>query len=89
MSGYHRCPKCSSDHMMDGAFMSAAQGARIVVGIERHPDKGRLTRSVSTQIHASICGSCGFVELYCNQPAELYDAYTRPVVEHRPQEKTV
>jgi hypothetical protein len=75
--------------MIDGAFMGAAGGARVVVGVEHHPDKGRLTRSVSTQIHASICGACGYVELYCNQPGELYDAYTHGVVKPRPEVKSV
>ena len=77
MSGYHRCPKCASDHMMDGAYVSDADTSRIVVGIDRHPDHGPLERPVSTQIHACICGSCSFVELYANKPVELYEAYRR------------
>lgn len=80
MSTYHRCTKCNSDMMMDGAYVADAQGPRVVVGVERHPDKGRLTRAVSTLVHASVCGSCGYVELWANRPAELYDAYQR--VEH-------
>ena len=75
MSSYHRCSKCNSDHMIDGAYVADAQGPRVVVGVERHPDKGRLTHVVSTQIHASLCGSCGFIEFYANRPGELYDAY--------------
>ena len=77
MSAYHRCSKCASAHMMDGAFVSAADGPKIVVGLERHPDRGPLERPVSTRIHAAVCGSCGFVEIYANQPGELYDAYVR------------
>jgi predicted nucleic-acid-binding Zn-ribbon protein len=77
MGSYHRCAKCNSDQMMDGAYAADAQGTRIVVGVERHPDRGRLTRSVSTQVHVSVCGSCGYVELWANQPGELYDAYRR------------
>ena len=77
MGGYHRCAKCRSDHMMDGVYLAAAQGGRIVVGVDRHPDKGPLERDVSTGIHASVCGSCGFVEFYANRPRELYDVYER------------
>ena len=77
MSANHRCPKCNSDHMVDGAFVADAEGPRVVVGVEHHPDRGRLTHVVSTQIHASICGSCGYVELYANRPTRLYDAYHR------------
>ncbi len=75
MSGYHRCPKCASDHMMDGSYVSSAEGSRVIVGVERHPDLGPLPQTASTRVHASVCGSCGFVELYADQPAELYNAY--------------
>jgi hypothetical protein len=61
--------------MMDGAFFADSSGQRIVVGIDRHPDVGPLARSASTQVHASVCGSCGYLELYANQPAELYEVY--------------
>ncbi|MHB1191407.1 MAG: hypothetical protein ACYC6F_00050 [Longimicrobiales bacterium] len=77
MTSYHRCSKCNSDRMIDGAFVADAQGPRIVVGVEHHPDKGRLTRVMSTGVHASVCGSCGFVELWANRPDELWDAYHR------------
>ncbi|HIN51740.1 MAG: hypothetical protein MK486_01760 [Gemmatimonadetes bacterium] len=75
MSSYHHCSKCASDQMMDGAYFADPGGQRVVVGIDRHPHVGPLARSASTQVHARLCGSCGFVELYANQPAELYEAY--------------
>ena len=75
MSNYHHCSKCASDQMMDGAYFADPGGQRVVVGIDRHPRFGPLQRSASTQVHARLCGSCGFVELYANQPAELYEAY--------------
>ena len=77
MSGYHRCPKCTSDHMIDAAYVADSQGPRVIVGVDRHPDHGRLDRAVSTQVHACVCGACGFVELYANKPGELYDMYRR------------
>ena len=78
MSTYHRCTKCNSADMIDGAFVADAQGVRVVVGVDVHPDKGRLERPASTRLHASVCGSCGYVELYANQPRELLEAYSRP-----------
>ena len=77
MASYHRCTKCNSDRMVDGAYIAGAQGPRIVVGVEHHPEKGRLTRVVSTQVHASVCGSCGYVELWANRPDEIWEAYDR------------
>jgi predicted nucleic-acid-binding Zn-ribbon protein len=72
---YHRCPKCASPNMVDGAWVAPAQGTRIVVGIDRHPDRGPLPHPMSTQVHACVCGACGYVELYANKPGELYEAY--------------
>jgi hypothetical protein len=63
--------------MIDGAYVSAADGPRVVVGADRHPDHGPLVRPMSTRVHAAVCGACGYVELYANKPAELYDAYVR------------
>jgi len=45
VSSYHRCSKCTSNHMMDGAFFSDSGGQRIVVGIERHPDPWPAARA--------------------------------------------
>ncbi len=89
MSAYHRCPKCNSDHMIDGGYVADAQGPRVVVGVERHPDRGRLTRTASTMVHASVCGACGFVELYANRPEELYEAYQTVERSARPAPTTL
>lgn len=74
MSG-HRCSKCGSDHMVDGAFIADATGVRIVAGVDSHPDHGPIGRAASTQVHASLCGACGYIELYANRPGELNAAY--------------
>ena len=57
---------------MDGAFF-ADSGAN--ASSWASTDSGPLGRTASTQVHARVCGSCGFVELYANQPAELYEVY--------------
>ncbi len=77
MSSYHRCPKCASDHMIDGAYLADAEGTHIVVGVEHHPERGRLPQPAGTGVHVSVCGSCGYVELYANRPDEIYEAYAR------------
>lgn len=77
MSIYHRCPKCASGDMIEGAWVADAQGVRVVVGIEGAPERSASQKGMSTRVHASVCGSCGFVELYANQPTELWDLYRR------------
>jgi len=65
--------------MIDGAHLSEAEGSRLVVGVDWHPDHGRVPKPASTRVHASVCGACGFVELYANKPGELMDAYRRAI----------
>lgn len=77
MTREHRCPKCASDRMIEGAYVAGAQGARASVGVERRADRDRTSRSVSTPLRASICGSCGFVELYADKPEKLHEAYVQ------------
>jgi hypothetical protein len=69
--------------MIDGAYIAGADGVRVVVGVDRNPDRGPLERPASTGIHGAVCGSCGFVEFYVNQPGELYEAYLRAERSHR------
>lgn len=83
---YHRCAKCASPHMVDGAWVAPAQGTRVVVGVDRHPDRGPLRRPTSTQVHASVCGACGYVEFYANKPGELYEAYHQAELTPSPPE---
>lgn len=33
-------------------------------------------KSVRSDIHAWICGDCGFIEMYADNPLELYKAFT-------------
>ena len=77
MTSYHRCIKCNSDRMMDGVYIVDAQGVRVVVSAERQPDPGGVPDPVSTLVHACVCASCGYVELWANRPHEVWDAYTR------------
>ncbi|MFQ5536278.1 MAG: hypothetical protein ACE5GJ_02385 [Gemmatimonadota bacterium] len=74
---YHRCPKCASDQVVDGAFVSLPQGSRITVGVDHNPDGDTLAQPASTGLHASVCGSCGYVELWANRPGELLEAYRK------------
>jgi hypothetical protein len=60
---------------MDGVYIMDATGVRLVLSARREPDPGNGSDPVSTLVHASVCGQCGFVELWANRPQELWDAY--------------
>jgi predicted nucleic-acid-binding Zn-ribbon protein len=33
-------------------------------------------KSTRSDVHAWICGQCGYLELYADDPADLYNAFT-------------
>jgi hypothetical protein len=63
--------------MMDGVYIVDDQGVRIVVSAEKRPEPGGESHPVSTLVHACVCGSCGYVELWANRPNELWEAFQR------------
>ena len=74
------CAKCGSDkiiprvRLMDRGHGSVDAGDLSLVVYEK-PDalifKGR---SVG-RLHARVCGSCGYVEMFVESPEELYQVY--------------
>jgi hypothetical protein len=53
----------------------AEGGGGVVAEVERHPRAIFLTGPVSRELHATVCGQCGFTELYVAEPEELLSAY--------------
>lgn len=73
------CPKCGSDEIVPRALVIDrgdynAQG-KLQAGIEKNPDALFFKQLVPTELYASICGSCGFTELYATNPRKVYEAY--------------
>ena len=79
-----RCLKCGSDSMIPDARLidsDANSGTRKTteVGLATKPDAILLKGEVRTGTHAVVCGDCGFVELYADDPATLWDAHVERV----------
>jgi predicted nucleic-acid-binding Zn-ribbon protein len=67
-----RCPKCGSkdlipDVHVHGGFHARSLKVEIVENPEAWIDKG-VRESILT---STVCGRCGFVELYARNPEEL------------------
>jgi predicted nucleic-acid-binding Zn-ribbon protein len=82
MPDNHRCPKCGSEDMIPqvrivgfahGDFDKPSLKAEIVENPEAWVFKG-IHQGVLT---ATICGQCGFAELYVKNPQELLEVYGR------------
>lgn len=48
----------------------------IQVRVDADPAAMVFKKSVHSPVHAWICGQCGYIELYADDPAELYKAFT-------------
>ncbi len=72
-----RCPKCGSEdvipnvHLRGGRFHDRSVMVEIAENPEAWVNKG-VHQSVLT---STICGKCGFVELYAKNPTEVLKAY--------------
>ena len=46
------------------------------VKVDADPTAIMFKKSVRSDVHAWICGQCGYIELYADNPGELYQAFT-------------
>ena len=46
------------------------------VRVDADPTAMVFKKSTRSDVHAWICGQCGYMELYADNPAELYNAFT-------------
>lgn len=46
------------------------------VRVDADPTAIMFKKSTRSDVHAWICGQCGYIELYADNPAELYNAFT-------------
>lgn len=72
------CTRCGSDAMIPDAFVHVpdmGSAVRLQVGVYRKPDALMMKAPVRTDLRASVCGDCGFVEIEATDPRALWDAY--------------
>jgi formate-dependent nitrite reductase cytochrome c552 subunit len=46
------------------------------VRVDADPTAIMFKKSTRSDVHAWICGQCGYMELYADNPSELYQAFT-------------
>lgn len=73
------CPRCGAEavipdaRLVDRGDSDARKNAE--VGVMRAPEAVLFKDEVRVPLRAQICGECGFVELYAQNPAALWSAY--------------
>lgn len=74
------CQKCGSDALITGVRLFDRSGETgqiktdLTVGLHKDPHAVFFKEEVSTPIYGRVCGSCGYLELYATDPAELLAA---------------
>lgn len=74
-----RCLKCGSDAVIPNVQVIDRGDANarkpLDLGLATKPDARVFKGEVRVQTTASVCGDCGFVEVYATDPAALWDAH--------------
>jgi hypothetical protein len=73
-----RCSKCGSDKVVPNAKLfdqgEHSDGA-LKAAFEQHPSAWFFKGRVLSNLRATICGVCGFTELYAEDPLAIYERY--------------
>jgi len=72
-----KCAKCGSSSVIPRARVLALyQGDReLHARVDADPTATVFKKAVRSPVHAWICGQCGYVEMYADNPSELYKAF--------------
>ena len=86
MHGNSRCPKCQSPEIIPKVrIVDFAHGEMdkrsLKVEVEENPAAWVFKGIHRGTLTATICGACGFAELYVSNPQELLEAYRRQQAE--------
>jgi len=70
------CPRCESTHVAENVRVRTSGGLsehELAVAVSRKPKAVVFDYDKLFQLHARVCGACGYTELYVERPEELYD----------------
>lgn len=77
MSNLEKCPKCQSTKIIPSVRIIDRGDYNIKHNLTVHVyDDSQLFRyTIHGELKAWICGGCGYVETYVDNPGELYTAH--------------
>lgn len=73
----NQCPKCRSEKIIPYVqiFDRVGHSIRLGVKVFEHPEALVFKGAHAADLRARVCGECGYVESYVENPQELYSAY--------------
>lgn len=81
MGGANVCAKCGSAKIIPRVYVSETGPYNMTLPVSlmlhENPDAVLFKETFRSGLMARVCGGCGYMELYAEQPGELYAAYER------------
>ena len=74
------CVKCGSAKMIPRARVTELTGeyrGEISMGVTERPEALVSKGNKHVNVHARVCGECGYSELYVDDPGDLYESYLK------------
>ena len=75
------CPKCNATDIIPRVrvldYLNAVAPQSLQVEVPENPDALIFKGKQRGSLHAWICGSCGFAELFVSNPGDLLAAYRK------------
>ncbi len=73
------CAKCGSDKIIPQAKVIDRADYNtetdLTVAVDEKPDAFVFKQRIRSGVTAKVCGNCGYLELYADEPQSLYSAY--------------
>ena len=81
----NNCPRCQSEKVIPDVRIvdRAVHVLRLGVKVYEHPEALVFKGAHAADMRSRVCGECGYVESYVENPQELYAAYLAGVREQR------
>ena len=74
------CPECGSRKIVKGAKLRPGESVlKVNVVVFEKPDALVFKSGVSSGLKAEICGDCGFLRAYAEEPRQLWSAYEQSI----------
>ena len=74
------CSKCGSEKLMSGmdvkSYGDHSAQVGVFVTVDENPDAMFFKGQHQGSIRATVCGACGYAELYVDNARSLYSIYT-------------
>lgn len=72
MPRVEKCAKCGAEVIQGATVVDTKQlDGSLHVGVASNPDALMFKKTTYSAVHAYICSTCGYTELYADDPREL------------------